>query len=225
VSSALHIRQLGVREYESVYLAMQQFTDRRCADTPDEFWCLQHLPVYTLGMAGKREHILKQGSAPLYRTDRGGQVTYHGPGQLIVYLIIDLRRKGIPVKRYVHLIEQAVIDFCEQCDVPAKRIAGAPGVYVNEKKIAALGIRVRHGRAYHGLALNVDMDLDPFLNINPCGYYGLGVTQLTSEGCRLDVQQACEGLLPCLINCLEYGDCRVFMESSLASVAVGNNAA
>lgn len=208
-----------------MYQAMQRFNECRTADTPDEFWCLEHLPVYTLGMAGRREHILEQGGVPLFKTDRGGQVTYHGPGQLVVYLLIDLRRKSIPVRRFVHLIEQALIDFCEQINIPALRKAGAPGVYVNEKKIAALGIRVRHGCTYHGLALNVGMEIEPFRYINPCGYPGLEVTQISDEGCRLDVSQTCQGLLPYLIDYLNYGDCKVNMEYNPIPDSTKNNVA
>jgi lipoyl(octanoyl) transferase len=192
------IRQLGRREYQEVYREMQAFNDTRQQDTLDEIWYLEHDPVYTLGLAGQEKHLLSTADIPVIKTDRGGQVTYHGPGQLVVYLMIDLRRKGTGVKEYVRLIEQSLIDYLETLDVFAKRLAGAPGVYVSGRKIAALGVRVRRGCAYHGLALNVDMELSPFNGINPCGYEGMKVTQLFDEGCAVDVQTVFNGLLPFL---------------------------
>ena len=194
------IRRLGISDYAATYAAMAQFTRERNAHTGDEIWCLQHTPVFTLGLAGKEEHILEAGNIPVIKTDRGGQVTYHGPGQLIVYLMLDLARRGLTVKRYVYLLEQALIEVCHTLDVDAKRRSGAPGVYIAGKKIAALGIRVKRGCSYHGLALNVDMDLEPFQRINPCGYPGLGVTQLADEGCNLTVAKALDALLPHLMD-------------------------
>lgn len=200
----INIRHLGLSDYDATFNAMSQFTRARNENTADEIWCLQHHPVFTLGMAGKVEHILDAGNIPVIKTDRGGQVTYHGPGQLVVYLLFDLQRKGITVKRYVSLIEQSLIDMCASLDIKAERKTGAPGVYVADKKIAALGIRVKRGCSYHGLALNVDMDLSPFRQINPCGYPGLQVTQLKDEGCTLDVSSAFTSLLPYLMNHLDY---------------------
>ncbi len=185
---------------------MAEFTEHRDINTQDELWHMQHEPVFTLGLGGKQSHVLDPANIPVIKTDRGGQVTYHGPGQLLVYFLIDLRRKGIPVKQFVYQLEQAIIDMCQTLDIIAERILGAPGVYVDGEKIAALGIRVRRGCCYHGLALNVDMDLLPFLRINPCGYPGLRVTQLSDLGINLTVSQAFDHLIPHLINYLGYSD-------------------
>jgi len=157
---------------------MSAFTDSRGADTPDELWLLEHDPVFTLGQAGKMEHVLAPGDIPVIPVDRGGQVTYHGPGQIVGYPLIDLRRAGVGVRELVRRIEQALIDTLAHWNVTAVRREGAPGVYVGEAKIAALGLRVRRGCSFHGLAFNVAMDLEPFQRINPCGYKGLAVTQL-----------------------------------------------
>lgn len=160
---------------------MRAFTDSRDADTPDELWLLEHPPVFTLGQAGRPEHLLAPGTIPVIQTDRGGQVTYHGPGQLVAYVLLDLRRAGIGIKRLVERLEQAVIDLLAEHGIEAERRANAPGVYVAGAKIASLGLRVRNGCSYHGLALNVDMDLEPFSRINPCGYAGLSITQLVDQ--------------------------------------------
>jgi len=200
----INIRQFGLCDYQAVFNAMSRFTRERNEIVCDEIWCLHHAPVFTLGMAGKEDHILDAGDIPVIKTDRGGQVTYHGPGQLVVYLLLDLQRKGLTVKRYVSLIEQALIDMCVSLDIDAERKAGAPGVYVADKKIAALGVRVKRGCSYHGLALNVDMDLSPFRQINPCGYPGLQVTQLKDEGSNQDVGSAFATLLPYLMKHLDY---------------------
>jgi lipoyl(octanoyl) transferase len=179
----LLIRRLpDLSPYEPVWRAMQAFTDARTAQTPDELWVVEHEPVFTLGQAGKWEHVLNPGSIPVVPVDRGGQVTYHGPGQIVAYPLIDLRRAGIGVREYVHRIEQAVIDALAEWNIVAARRDGAPGVYVNGAKIAALGIRVRRGCTFHGLAFNVDMDLEPFHRINPCGFQGLQVTQVLDLG-------------------------------------------
>ena len=156
---------------------MQAFTAARTPDTPDEFWVLEHPPVYTQGQAGKPEHLLHATDIPVIRIDRGGQITYHGPGQLVIYTLVDLRRRGYGIRELVQRMEQAVIDMLAGHGVVGERISGAPGVYVGGAKIAALGLRVKHGCTYHGLALNVDMDLAPFSAINPCGLPGLAVTQ------------------------------------------------
>lgn len=200
----IKIRYPGLSDYDATFNAMSQFTRNRDENTIDEIWCLQHKPVFTLGMAGKEEHILDAGNIPIIKTDRGGQVTYHGPGQLVVYLLLDLQRKGITVKRYVSLIEQSLIDMCASLGIDAERKTGTPGVYVADRKIAALGIRVKRGCSYHGLALNVDMDLTPFRQINPCGYPGLQLTQLKDEGCTLDVSSTFTSLLPYLMKQLDY---------------------
>ena len=201
----IRIRKFGITEYTVAYSAMARFNARRQAHSIDELWCLQHTPVYTLGLAGRREHILKYGEIPVIETDRGGQVTYHGPGQLVVYLLLDLKRKDLMVKQYVNLLEQSLIDMCNTVAITASRKQAAPGVYVNEKKIAALGIRVKRGCAYHGLALNVSMDLAPFHDINPCGFPGLQVTQLADEVCQIDIDAAFNCLLPALLANLDYG--------------------
>ena len=161
---------------------MQRFTDARTPDSDDEIWLVEHLPVFTLGQAGKPEHILDPGDIPVIRTDRGGQVTYHGPGQLVAYVLVDLRRAGLGIRRLVTLIEESVISLLAEYGVPAQARTDAPGVYVDGKKIASLGLRVRRGCSFHGVSLNVDMDLSPFARINPCGYPGLEVTQLAILG-------------------------------------------
>jgi lipoyl(octanoyl) transferase len=171
--------------------------------TPDELWLLEHPPVYTLGQAGKTEHLLRDNGIPVVRADRGGQVTYHGPGQAVVYVLLDLRRRGLTVKRLVWLLEQAVIDLLAAHGVAGARRAGAPRVYVEDAKVAALGLRVRGGCTYHGLALNVDMDLAPFRDINPCGYRGLAVTQLVELGVALAPDAAAAALAARLAARLE----------------------
>jgi lipoyl(octanoyl) transferase len=176
------VRRLGRQPYAPVWRAMQRFTDARDAATSDEIWLLEHDPIFTLGQAGKPEHVLAAGDIPVLPVDRGGQVTYHGPGQLVLYPLIDLRRLGFGVKELVCRIEQAIIDTCAHFGVSAQRRDGAPGVYVGAAKIAALGLRVRRGCVFHGLAFNIGMDLTPFLRINPCGYQGLEVTQLLDCG-------------------------------------------
>lgn len=179
-TAELHWRELGLQPYEPVWRAMQAFTDDRHDGTPDEIWSVQHPPVFTLGQAGKPEHVLAPGDIPIVPVDRGGQVTYHGPGQLVLYPLLDLRRLGLGVRELVTLIEQALIDVLADHGVEAQRQDGAPGVYVGEAKIAALGLRVRRGRSFHGLSFNIDMDLEPFGRINPCGFAGLQVTQLSA---------------------------------------------
>ncbi|HEU4773153.1 MAG TPA: lipoyl(octanoyl) transferase LipB, partial [Lysobacter sp.] len=172
------VRDLGRQPYEPVWHAMQAFTDARDADTADELWLVEHDPVFTLGQAGKPEHVLMAGDIPVIQVDRGGQVTYHGPGQLVLYPLLDLRRLKVGVREYVCRIEQSIIDTLADWNIEAVRREGAPGVYVAGAKIAALGIRVRRGCSFHGLAFNIDMDLSPFRRINPCGYAGLQVTSM-----------------------------------------------
>ena len=174
------IRSLGLQPYEPVWQKMQMFTDTRTADTPDEIWVLQHEPVFTQGQAGKAEHLIQTGDIPVVQVDRGGQVTYHGPGQLVVYLLLDIRRNKLGVRDLVTLMEKAVIETAKHFGVEAYAKPDAPGVYVNEAKLASLGLRVRRGCTFHGLALNLNMDLEPFLRINPCGYAGMAMTQLCS---------------------------------------------
>lgn len=179
---ALLVKRPGRVDYEAAWEAMRAFTAGRDGDTPDEIWLVEHPSVFTLGQAGKPEHLLHTSDIPLVKSDRGGQITYHGPGQLVAYLLIDLTRRGLKVRQLVSVMEQALIDCLAEYGIPAERVAGAPGVYVDAAKIAALGLRVRNGRSYHGLSLNVDMDLKPFSWINPCGYEGLKTTQLADFG-------------------------------------------
>jgi lipoyl(octanoyl) transferase len=176
------VRDLGRQSYEPVWRAMQRFTDARDEATLDELWLVEHEPVFTLGQAGKPEHVLVPGEIPVIHVDRGGQVTYHGPGQIVAYPLLDLKRLRIGVREYVHRIEEAVIDTLGDWNILAARRDGAPGVYVNGAKIAALGIRVRRGCSFHGLAFNIAMDLEPFRRINPCGYAGLEVTSMLDLG-------------------------------------------
>lgn len=197
------IRHLGLVEYEPTFRAMQDFTAGRSAETPDELWIVEHPPVYTLGQAGKPEHILEDVGIPVVKIDRGGQVTYHGPGQVVIYLLLDLQRLKIKVRELVTAIEQAVIDFLAAHGVIAVRRDGAPGVYVGDAKIAALGLKIKNGCSYHGLSLNVDMDLYPFTAINPCGYAGLKVTQTRDLGIPLTAHEAGEQLSLHLLKQLE----------------------
>lgn len=192
---SLLVRHLGLREYDATWQSMRAFTDVRGPDTPDELWLLEHPPIYTLGQAGRAEHVLDPGDIPVLKVDRGGQVTYHGPGQLIAYLLLDLRRAGLGVKGLVHLLERAVIDLLEGDGIPSVARPDAPGVYVGGAKIASLGLRVRRGCSFHGLALNVDMDLEPFTRIDPCGYPGLAVTRLADLGVSKDVDRVGEDLV------------------------------
>ncbi|MFQ5659521.1 MAG: lipoyl(octanoyl) transferase LipB [Gammaproteobacteria bacterium] len=200
----LLIRHFGQCDYAATQRAMAGFTDERDTSSQDEIWCLEHPPVYTLGLAGKAKHVLCAGAIPVIQSDRGGQVTYHGPGQLVGYLLIDLKRQGLSIKGLVNQIEQSIIDMLDELGLEAGRKPGAPGVYIQNRKIAALGLRVRRGCSYHGLALNVDMDTTPYEGINPCGYPGLEVTQLADYGIKMTRRQAAECLLPCLIRNLGY---------------------
>jgi len=198
------VRKFGITEYVTTYDQQKSYTLERGPGTIDQLWCLQHFPVYTLGLAGKSEHILDAGTIPVQKSDRGGQVTYHGPGQLVIYPLIDLKRKNISIRQYVYLLEQAVVAMLNEVGIAAHRKDQAPGVYVDQKKIAALGIRVRGGCSYHGLSLNVDMDLTPFQGINPCGYPLLEVTKLSALGVQISVEQAGTILVPYITNCLGF---------------------
>ncbi|MBT8061100.1 MAG: lipoyl(octanoyl) transferase LipB [Gammaproteobacteria bacterium] len=179
---SLRVHTLGLQDYEPVWRAMQEFTDTRDESTADELWVLEHQPVFTLGQAGRAEHLLAPGDIPVLNVDRGGQVTYHGPGQIVVYPLLNLRRLGIGVRELVTRIEAAVIEVLADYGVNGDRMPGAPGVYVDGVKIAALGLRVRRGCSFHGLAFNIDMDTEPFERINPCGFSGLKVTCLARFG-------------------------------------------
>lgn len=201
----LTIRRLGLVPFDPIWRAMQEFTTRRTPETCDEIWLLEHPPIYTLGLAGKPEHLLKKTAIPVVKTDRGGQVTYHGPGQIVVYLLLDLRRRRIGVRELVRKMEAAVIGLLAEQGVCAEGRVSAPGVYVNGAKIAALGLRVKNGCSYHGLALNVNMDLSPFLAINPCGYPGLQVTQTHDLGIGAGLPALSETLAGKLVAQLERG--------------------
>lgn len=174
------VRKMGLADYQPVLDAMRELTDQRNADTPDQLWLLQHPRVFTQGQAGKAEHVLAPGDIPVIQVDRGGQVTYHGPGQWVVYLMIDLKRSGLGVRSLVTLIEESIVQLLAEYSITAAPQPKAPGVYVQGEKIASLGLRVRRGCSYHGLALNVDMDLEPFQRINPCGYEGMQVTSMAN---------------------------------------------
>jgi len=178
----LHVYRLGRQPFMATWPAMEGYSDRRGEDGDDQLWLLEHDPVFTLGQAGKPEHVLAPGDIPVVRTNRGGQVTYHGPGQIVAYPLLDLKRLKVGVREYVDRIEQAVIDTLGDWNIGAARREGAPGVYVAGAKVAALGIRVRRGCTFHGLAFNIAMDLEPFRRINPCGYAGLEVTSMNDLG-------------------------------------------
>jgi len=196
------VRQLGLCPYQQTLDAMHQFTDERNNDTPDEIWVLQHQAVFTQGQAGKAEHLLTNTHIPVVKADRGGQITYHGPGQLIIYLLIDIRRLKLGVRQLVDIMEDSIISLLKSHDINAMAKADAPGVYVDGKKIASLGLRIRKGCSFHGLALNVDMDLSPFNNINPCGYAGLQMTQSKDLGGPYNVEQASDELVNILLTAL-----------------------
>ncbi len=192
---SLRVRELGRVEYEPTWRAMQSFSLARAADAADELWLLEHPPVYTLGVAGRPGHLPRiDNGIPVVRTDRGGQVTYHGPGQIVAYLLLDLRRRGLTIRPLVRLMERCVIDLLASYGIAAAGRVDAPGVYVGGAKIAALGLRVRNGCCYHGLAFNVDMDLSPFRSIDPCGYPGLAVTQARDLGIRDTIEALREKL-------------------------------
>ena len=176
----IQIRDKGLQKYTLAWEEMVTFTNTRTVDTPDELWLLEHDSVFTQGLTGKSENLLVETDILVIQSDRGGQITYHGPGQLIVYCLIDIKRLGIGVKKMVSLIEQSIIDLLEDYSISSHKVSGAPGVYVDGSKIAALGLKVRHGRTYHGLSLNIDMDLSPYKLINPCGFRDLNVTQMSN---------------------------------------------
>jgi len=200
----LIVRQLGRRDYEPVWRAMRDFTDRRSDDTPSELWLVEHPPVFTQGQAGKPEHLLAPGDIPVVQTDRGGQATYHGPGQLVAYLLLRLKQTGLGVRGLVSVMENSIIELLADQGITGAARNDAPGVYVDGRKIASLGLRIRRGNSYHGLALNVDMDLSPFQRINPCGYKGLEVTQLRDLGSTLSLEQAQQQLAEILCTQLDF---------------------
>jgi len=205
MSLPLGFRELGLVDYEPTWQAMQRFTNERDAATADEIWLLQHPPVFTQGQAGKPEHLLLPGAIPVVQVDRGGQVTYHGPGQLVAYLLLDVRRSGLGVRELVSRIERSLIDILASYGVTANAKPDAPGVYVDGAKIASLGLRIRNGRSFHGLALNVDMDLAPFRRINPCGYAGMAMTQLADQVTGpIDISEVSARLREQLVKHLDY---------------------
>ena len=200
----VNIRRLNQVEYETARQAMCDFTERRDGTTDDEIWLLQHPPVFTQGQAGKKEHLLKPGTIPVIKTERGGQITYHGPGQLICYVLLNLRRLDLTIKNLVRLIEQSVIDLLNQFGITSERRDNAPGIYVDKAKISALGLRVRKGCTFHGLALNVNMDLEPFSRINPCGFPGMAVTQMSDLGIDPGIRETGNELIKILCDHLQY---------------------
>lgn len=203
---ALIVRQLNRQPYEPVWHAMQTFTDERDADTPDELWVLEHDPVFTQGQAGKAEHILAPGDIPVVKVDRGGQVTYHGPGQLVVYFLIDIRRRKMGVRNLVNAIEDTIVAMMADYNVRASARPDAPGVYVDDAKLCSLGLRIRKGCSFHGLALNVDMDLSPFLRINPCGYAGMEMVQSKDIKGPQNVAEAAEQVVRIFAELLGYNN-------------------
>jgi lipoyl(octanoyl) transferase len=196
------IRRLGLVPYEPTWRAMQRFTDDRKPETRDEIWFVEHPPVFTLGLNASREHVLSAGDIPVIQIDRGGQVTYHGPGQLVVYALIDLKRAGLGVRDLVSALEASVINYAREFGIHAECRRAAPGVYVAGRKLASLGIRIRRGASYHGLALNINMDLEPFGRIHPCGHADLQMTQLADLGGPCSLKSAAQGLKPHLLAAL-----------------------
>jgi lipoyl(octanoyl) transferase len=203
------IQRFGLTHYMRVWKAMQAFTAQRDGDTQDEFWVVEHPPVFTLGLNGRYEHLLDPGAIPVVQTDRGGQVTYHGPGQVVIYLLLDLKRLNLGARELVNAIERAIIRLLADYSLQAEARPKAPGVYVDGRKIAALGLRIRRGYSYHGLSLNIDMDLSPFMRINPCGYPGLKVTQLIEHIVMSDWWTVAHGLCAHLTSHLGYKETRV----------------
>jgi lipoyl(octanoyl) transferase len=200
------VRHLGLSDYEPTWRAMQRFTAERSGATPDEIWFLEHPPVFTLGLNASRAHLLAPGEIPVVQIDRGGQVTYHGPGQLVVYPLVDLKRARLGIRDFVTALERAVIELAAQFGITAQCRRNAPGVYVADHKLASVGVRVRATGAYHGLALNVAMDLEPFARINPCGYAGLKMTQLAALGGPATVAECARALEPHLLRALRLRD-------------------
>lgn len=203
MNNTLIIRQLANMDYTSVWQAMQQFTDNRNDDTYDELWLVEHPCIFTQGQAGKEEHLLMPGNIEVVKVDRGGQVTYHGPGQQVLYVLINLRRRKMGVRQLVNLIENSIVNSLADYNITANAKPDAPGVYVDNKKVASLGLRVRKGCSFHGLALNVNMDLSPFLRINPCGYAGLEMIQTCDLGGPTNITEAGESLVKHLITLLD----------------------
>ncbi|PVZ72111.1 lipoyl(octanoyl) transferase LipB [Pelagibaculum spongiae] len=204
IADTLQVRWLGRVDYQTTWQQMRDYTDNRDQNSPDQLWLLEHHPVFTQGQAGKAEHVLAAGDIPVVQTDRGGQVTYHGPGQLIGYFLIDLKRKNIGIRPLVTGIEQSLVEYLNQQGINAAADPNAPGVYIDGSKIASLGLRVRKFRSYHGLGLNVNTDLEPFLRINPCGYQGMQMTRMSDFGLTQSVEQAGTELAPVIAKLLDY---------------------
>ncbi|WP_404971898.1 lipoyl(octanoyl) transferase LipB [Vibrio campbellii] len=216
----LVVKRLGRQDYEPVWKAMHEFTDQRTDDTPDEVWLVEHNPVFTQGQAGKAEHLINTGDIPVVQSDRGGQVTYHGPGQLVAYFLINLRRKKLGVRDLVTHIENLVINTLKAYNIDSAARPDAPGVYVDGKKICSLGLRIRKGCSFHGLALNVNMDLRPFLRINPCGYEGMEMVQVSQVGGPEDIEAVEKQLIQELVTLLDYEQ----VEFSTEAPSQGNKA-
>lgn len=204
LNDLVKIKNLGHQEYYPVWQQMKLYTHNRTAHSIDEIWSLEHLPVYTQGMAGKAEHVLNPQTIPVLQSDRGGQVTYHGPGQVVLYCLVDIARKNISVRDFVCILQNTVIELLANYDIQANIDQTAPGVYVNQSKICSLGLRVRHGRTYHGLSLNVDMDLEPFTRINPCGYAGMRVTHMRELASTCKTEIIAQQLLTILTTKIGY---------------------
>lgn len=216
----LVVKRLGRQDYEPVWKAMHEFTDQRTEETPDEVWLVEHNPVFTQGQAGKAEHLINTGDIPVVQSDRGGQVTYHGPGQLVAYFLINLRRKKLGVRDLVTTIENLVINTLKAYNIDSDARPDAPGVYVDGKKICSLGLRIRKGCSFHGLALNVNMDLTPFLRINPCGYEGMEMVQVSQFGGSDNVEAVEKQLIEELVTLLDYEQ----VEFSTEAPSQGNKA-
>ncbi|MGX5172902.1 lipoyl(octanoyl) transferase LipB [Aliikangiella sp. IMCC44653] len=213
LSQIFVVKNLGRCDYVDVWQAMQSYTGNRDDQSRDQIWLVEHDPVFTQGQAGKPEHILAAGDIPIVQVDRGGQVTYHGPGQLVVYFLLDLRRKKLGVRQLVTAIENSVVDLLAQYAISAAPKADAPGVYIEGKKVCSLGLRIRKGCSFHGLALNVAMDTEPFRRINPCGYAGMQVTQVSENGGPSDIQQVANDLIDAIMHNLNYQHYELFKES------------
>lgn len=209
LAPSITVRNLGLQDYEPLWRAMQRFTDTRTAGTADEIWFTEHPPVFTLGLNASRDHLLQTGDIPVVQIDRGGQVTYHGPGMLMVYPLIDLKRLGLGVRDLVTALEQSVVDLAAEYGIDARANPEAPGVYVADTKFASVGLRIRRGASYHGMALNVKVDLEPFLRINPCGYAGLEMTDLATLGGDSDLGAVSRKLLPHFLEHLHLEDANV----------------
>jgi lipoyl(octanoyl) transferase len=220
VTTPIKLRELGLQAYEPVWRAMQRFTDARTESTPDEIWFTQHLPVFTLGLNSAPEHLLSPGDIPVVQVDRGGQVTYHGPGQLMIYPLIDIRRRGLGVRDLVTALEQSVVDLARDYGIVAAARADAPGVYVDGIKLASVGLRIRRGASFHGMALNVDVDIEPFSRINPCGFANLAVTDLKRLGAEQDLARVSDALLPHLLRHLKLSDVQLVDAPGVLPVAI-----